>query len=339
MGKNTRFKSGFTIEQMAGQRLMLGFEGTTLNPDLKFLIREIKAGGIILFKTNIESPDQLARLCGDAQAYARETGLAPLFIAVDQEGGQVARLKPPFTQFEGNPHINSVTEAEAFARITARELAGVGINMNLAPVLDVVPEGVDSIMKDRVFKGDAHRVSELGTRVIKTLQDRRIMAVAKHFPGIGRTVKDSHFFLPVLDADLSLLKAIDIKPFEAARDANVAGIMLSHIFYPQLDDRWQASLSPYIAGELLRKDLGYEGLVLTDDLDMKAIGHDMKTCVRQILTSGIDLALICHKGPGIQEAWQEMVHLLASDKALFELGNLSLERILRYKQHYLGSLS
>lgn len=307
-----------------------------MNSDLKSIIREIKAGGIILFKPNIESPDQLARLCGDVQAYAMEMGQPRLFIAVDQEGGQVARLKPPFTQFPGNPHISSTTEAQTFARITARELADVGINMNLAPVMDMVPEGVDSIMNKRVFKGDASRVSELGTCVIKTLQEGNIMAVAKHFPGIGRTVKDSHFLMPVLDIDLATLKATDMKPFEAARDAKVAGIMLSHIFYPHLDDTWQASLSPYIAGELLRKDLGYEGLVLTDDLDMKAIGHDMKTCIRQILASGIDLALICHKGPGIQEAWQEMLHLLDSDTALLEKGKISLDRILRYKQLYLG---
>ncbi len=335
--KNTGFPSSGMIEHMAGQRLMLGFEGTTLNPDLKFLIRELKVGGIILFKLNIESPDQVARLCADAQACAKACGQPPLFIAVDQEGGKVARLTPPFTQFPGNPHISSQADAQAFARITAQELAGVGINMNLAPVLDLVPEGVESIMQDRAFPGDADRVSVLGTRVIKTLQEGKIMAVAKHFPGIGRTIKDSHYLLPVLDTDPSLLRATDMKPFEAARDVDVSGIMLSHIFYPRLDDTWQASLSPAIAGEILRKELGYEGLVLTDDLDMRAIGHDMKTCVGQILASGIDLALICHKGPNIQVAWEEMVRLLGSDTQLLELGTLSQERILRYKHRYLTS--
>ena len=334
-GSGSMEQSDFMIEQMAGQRLMLGFDGTTLNPELKFIIREIRAGGIILFKPNIESPGQLEKLCSDAQACAADAGQPPLFIAVDQEGGVVARLKHPFTEFAGNPHIHTKAEARHFAEITADELSEAGINMNMAPVMDIAPEGVDSIMKDRVFKGDAATVSELGTCVIKTMQDKKIMAVAKHFPGIGRTIKDSHFFLPKLNADLNTLRSTDMKPFEAARDADVTGIMLSHIFYPQLDDTWQASLSPYIAGDLLRGELGYEGLVLTDDLDMKAINHDMKTCVRQIMESRIDLVLICHKGPNIRIAWEEMMRLLASDSQLFALGKESNDRILGYKKRYL----
>ncbi|MCK5835962.1 MAG: glycoside hydrolase family 3 protein [Desulfobacula sp.] len=327
----------FTLEQMAGQRLMLGFEGTTLNQELKFMIREIKPGGIILFKSNIESPDQLARLCADVQSHAADCDLPPLFISIDQEGGVVARLKSPFTRFKGSPHINSRADAENFARITARELSGAGINMNLAPVMDVVPKGVDSIMKERAFPGDVQTVSDLGSIVIKTMQDHKIMAVAKHFPGIGRTIKDSHFFLPVLDVDIDTLEATDMKPFEAARDADVAGIMLSHISYPRLDSDWQASLSPFIVQELLRGILGYEGLVLTDDLDMKAIGHDMKTCASQILKSGIDIALICHKGPNINIALKEMVRLLGNDENLFAFGRDSMERILGCKKMYLNA--
>ncbi|MBU3952779.1 MAG: beta-N-acetylhexosaminidase [Proteobacteria bacterium] len=329
-------KSDFPIEQMVGQRLMLGFDGTHLNQDLKFIIREIKAGGIVLFRPNILSPDQLTRLCSDVQSYAADCGQPPLFIAVDQEGGVVARLKPPFTQFPGNPYIRTMADAEAFATVTAAELIIAGINMNMAPVLDVAPEGVDSIMKDRVFTGDAEIVSALGSAVIKTLQKGKVMAVAKHFPGIGRTTKDSHFFLPTLDTDLQTLKATDLRPFEAAMDANVAGIMLSHISYPQLDDTWQASLSPYIAGDLLRRQLGYQGLVLTDDLDMKAIKHDMKTCVRQVLASGIDLALICHKGPNIGIAWEEMGRLLDGNPLLFALARESMNRILQTKKRHLS---
>ncbi len=332
-----KFTRNFTLEQMAGQRLMLGFEGITLNHELKSMIREIKPGGIILFKYNIESPDQIARLCADAQSHAADCGLPPLFISIDQEGGTVDRLKHPFTRFNGNPYINSRSDAENFARITALELSGAGINMNLAPVMDVVPKGVDSIMKERAFSGDAQIVSDLGSIVIKTMQDQKIMAVAKHFPGIGRTIKDSHFFLPILDVDLDTLKATDMKPFEAAKDVDVAGIMLSHISYPGLDDTWQASLSPFIVQELLRRGLGYEGLILTDDLEMKAIGHDRKTGVDQILKSGIDIALICHKGPNIGIAWKEMVRLLGSNKSLFAMGNDSMDRILRFKKMYLSA--
>jgi beta-N-acetylhexosaminidase len=325
------------IRHLAGQRLMLGFEGTSLTPDLEEIIEKFQAGGIILFRYNITSPDQLARLCADARAFAQSCGQPPLFIAVDQEGGVVSRLPKPFTQFAGNPHIRSRTQAKEFARITAEELAGAGINMNLAPVLDVVPgTSSTSIMQDRAFAGDARTVAELGTAVITTLQKCGVMAVAKHFPGIGSTVLDSHHQLPVMDADISSLEASDLVPFEAAVKADVAGIMLSHIMYPRLDSQWQASLSVAIAKDLIRNVLGFQGLVLTDDLDMKAIGHDMATCMKQILLSDIDLALVCHQGPNIKKAFDSMAGLLASDTQLLARGKTSLERIYRYKEKYLA---
>ena len=324
-----------TYKEMAGQRLMLGFDGIELNDDLKHIIGDIKACGIILFKRNIKAPDQVASLCEACRDYAESCGIPPLFVSIDQEGGMVARLKEPFTVFKGNPFIESVSDARNFASITADELKQAGVNMNLAPVLDIVPEGVDSIMKDRVFKGDAKKVSTLGMEVIRTLQEKGIMAVAKHFPGIGRTIKDSHFHLPVLDIDLKTLKQSDLVPFMDAKNKDVSGIMLSHIFYPQLDSRWQASLSPFIATDLLRRQIGYDGLVMTDDLDMKAIEHDMKTCILQILKSGIDMALICHKGPDQDLAFYEITRLLNEDENLYAMGKRSVERILRYKRKYL----
>ena len=161
------------------------------------------------------------------------------------------------------------------------------------------------------------------------------MAVAKHFPGIGRTVLDSHFHLPELDISLETLKQSDLIPFKAAMESNVAGIMLSHIFYPELDQKWQASLSPAIARDLMRKQMGFDGLVMTDDLDMKAIGHDIKTCIKQILLSQIDMALICHAGPNIDTAADEICRLLAKESSLLEMGRESVERILRFKKKYI----
>ncbi len=325
-----------TVRHLAGQRLMLGFNGTDFNADLETIIHRYQAGGIILFRQNIVSPAQVTRLCADAQACAASCDLPPLFIAVDQEGGAVSRLPPPFTQFDGNPQIRTREEAGAFARITAGELKQVGINMNLAPVMDVVSDPTDSIMKTRAFPGDAEAVANLGTTVIHTLQSSGIMAVAKHFPGIGRTVLDSHHHLPELDVDLSDLQAVDLVPFEAAVRADAAGIMISHILCPRLDPRWQASLSKTIAHDLVRHTLGFNGLVLTDDLDMKAIDQDMDTCMDRVLASGIDLALICHQGPDIEKAVAALTRLLASDQKRQESNHLSLERMYRYKEKYLG---
>ena len=324
-----------SLKSMAGQRLMLGFDGIKLNDDLKYIINEVKACGIILFKRNIQTPEQVNALCKACQQYAKSCGLPPLFIAVDQEGGTVARLQEPFTIFKGNPFIESVEEARNFALITAKELKQVGINMNFAPVLDVVPDGVDSIMKKRAFKGDAKKVSILGMEVILTLQKQGVMAVAKHFPGIGRTVQDSHFHLPVLNNELSILEKSDILPFKDACNNNVSGMMLSHISYSKLDDKWQASLSPFIANDLLRSQMGYKGLVMTDDLDMKAIKHDIKTSICQILKSGIDIALICHKGPDIDIAFKEITQQIEKDKSLYNACEKSIQRILKYKKQYL----
>mgnify|MGYP001826301270 FL=1 len=220
----------FSDEQLAGQRLMAGFDGTTLNADLKFLINRLKAGGIILFSRNLDAPDQIKQLCDEIQHYARQCEQPPLFIAVDQEGGQVARLKEPFTQFPGNPYMKSEEDAIHFAQVTATELTRVGINMNMAPVMDVASGEINSIMAQRAFGGDPAWVTRLGVKVIEHLQSNNIIAVAKHFPGIGRTVLDSHMDLPMLDDDLSAFERMDLIPFEAGIQHGVSGVMLSHIF-------------------------------------------------------------------------------------------------------------
>ncbi|MCP4023649.1 MAG: beta-N-acetylhexosaminidase [Desulfobacteraceae bacterium] len=326
----------FTPETLAGQRLMFGFDGTMLNDDLKFLIKHLNACGIILFKRNIQTPSQVKDLCGSAQRYAALCGLPPLFIAVDQEGGTVARLKEGFTVFPGNPHIQTIEDAKNFSQITADELKSVGINMNFAPVLDVVPDKVDSIMKKRAFEGGPGTVAKLGSCVINHLQKNKIMAVAKHFPGIGRTVKDSHFHLPVLNIDYKTLKKTDLVPFMAAVKEDVTGIMLSHISYPSLDADFQASLSEKIVQSVLRRDLGYKGIIMTDDLDMEAIQTDINTCMFQMLWAGIDVALICHKGPAIEKAYNEICRLIQENESLMEMGKESMNRILNYKKEYLG---
>ena len=326
-----------STEQQAGQRLMVGFEGTGLNEDLKDLINRLKIGGIILFAGNLKSPDQIKELCRSIQDYAKICQQPPLFIAVDQEGGQVARLQEPFTIFAGNPHMKTEADAVHFAEITAAELNQVGINMNMAPVMDVSPEGSGSIMAERTFGDNPAWVSRLGVKVIEHLQLNNILAVAKHFPGIGRTTLDSHMDMPVLHDDLSIMEDFDLIPFEAGIQNRVSGVMLSHIVYTKLDPQWPASLSPQIANNLLRKQMGFDGLVLTDDLDMGAISkhYDIHTAVHQILAADIDLTLICHKGPSIEIAFEEMAREIADAPAIKASGIESVERIMRAKRKYI----
>ncbi len=327
----------FDNEFMAGQRLMVGFDGTGFNDDLKFLIGTLQVGGLILFARNLGAPEQIRQLCRDCQACAGRFGLPPLFIAIDQEGGQVARLKPPFTQFAGNPAMKDPEDAVHFARVTAMELKHLGVNMNMAPVLDVAPDGVESIMAGRVFGSDPGWVSDMGMTVIDHLQQRGIMAVAKHFPGIGRTVLDSHLALPDLDVDAKALTDVDLIPFQSAIQGNVAGIMLSHIRYTGIDPAWPASLSPAITADLLRRKMAYDGVVMTDDLDMGAIKpcHDIDTAVGQILMADVDIALICHKGPDIEAACEKIRRSLADDAHLRRMGLHSVERVLQLKRAYL----
>ncbi len=326
-----------TDHQMAGQRLMVGFEGSRFNPDLEFLIKELKVGGIILFAQNIETPAQLRRLCHDIQEFAKSVSQPPLFIAIDQEGGTVARLREPaFREFPAITELKTLSAAETFSREMAAQLSDLGINMNMAPVMDAAPENVDSIMKQRIFGSDPHHVAAMGRVLIDQHQNQRIMAVAKHFPGIGRTTLDSHLDLPEFDAAMENLAAFDLIPFQAAIDADAAGIMLSHIRYTAIDPRWPASLSPAIARDLLRNKMGYTGLVMTDDLDMGAIRnhYPLDTAIHQILESDIDLVLICHKGPDIEAAFHEILRRITDESRFKVKSNAAVSRIMACKKRF-----
>lgn len=320
---------------MAGQKLMVGFDGTAFSDDLEHLITGLKVGGVILFARNVANPDQLGRLCDMIQQCATAAGQPPLFIAVDQEGGEVARLKDPFTVFPGNDHIGTTAAAAGFGRTVAYELASVGINMDMAPVLDVAFDPDTSVMKRRSFGPDPRRVGELGCEVIRHLQAGGVMAVGKHFPGIGRTVLDSHEVRPELDLPLEALQD-DLTPFRMAVAAGVAGMMLSHILYPRLDPDHPASLSQAVV-DLLRTDLGFEGVVITDDLDMGAIrNHEaIDAAVHRIMTAGVDITLICHRSPDMEAARDIMRRVMETDAQALEHAVASSNRIMALKNAYL----
>ena len=327
-------------EQLAGQRLMVGFKGKVLDDDLRFVIREMHVGGLILFKRNVSDPSQVAELCQSAKAYAVESGNPPLMIAIDQEGGPVVRLGPPFTVFQGNRAIGAAKSEKAareFGTITARELKGVGITMNLAPVLDVAPQGLNSVMADRVFGEDPELVAYLGKAVIETLQNNGIPATAKHFPGIGLTTSDSHVDLSYLDVDSQLLDSTDLVPFRAAIGCGVEAVMLSHVVYRDLDGQWPASLSTVIARDLLRKDMNFEGITMTDDLDMGAIDKhfDVETTVRRISDAEIDIALICHDRLKMEKAYRALLKAVRESEDARKKATASVRRIVNMKRKYL----
>ncbi len=324
----------------AGQQLMVGFDGKVLDDQLRHYIQKLGVGGIILFRRNVDTPEQIADLCKDAQACARDAGQPPLLIAIDQEGGTVVRLPPPFTQFAGAPSIHRTREAHAFGSITATELIRVGINMNMAPVLDLSPADMNSVMAKRAFGADPHVVGRLGSAVIQAQQRHGLMAVAKHFPGIGHTTLDSHLDRPCLDRSQAQLHAADLMPFRQAIENDVAGIMLSHVVYRSFDARWPASLSPELADNLLRRQLGYNGLIVTDDLDMGAIDRHLtiEETMAQVLIARVDMALICHPGPKIERACQTICRCWREDRSIAASATQSVNRIMKLKRAYLAHL-
>ena len=328
-------------DRLVGQRLMVGFDGTQWNADLAFCIHKLMPGGLILFKINVDTPRQVRQLCADAQQCAADNGLPPLIIAVDQEGGPVARLRPPaFPHFKGATELNGPADADAFARLAADVLGPIGINMDMAPVLDLDCQAVESVMRSRAFGPDPQTVTPMGLAIIEGLQKRGIMAVGKHFPGIGRTTLDSHLERPDLETDRETLLKEECAPFQAAITKGVAAIMLAHLRYTALDPEWPASLSTKVVQDLLRDRMGFDGVVMTDDLDMGAIVRHYPDALllERIIRAGVDIALICHKGPRRDQALDHLKGALEKNPRSDE-HQKSVGRILALKQRFLNCVS
>ncbi|MGI9149042.1 MAG: glycoside hydrolase family 3 protein [Chloroflexota bacterium] len=285
-----------TLEQKVGQVFMLGFEGTTLTAPNRDLIQGLHLGGVTLFGRNIESGLQLSRLTLDLQSVADPV---PLYISIDQEGGLVVRVTTGSTIFPGNMAIGATGDlnlARLVAQAAASELRGMGVNMDLAPVVDVSTNPLNPVIGVRSFGSNAALVSDFGAQTIQALQSGGVSAVAKHFPGHGDTHLDSHRDVPVLLHSLERLRSIELVPFQAAIQADVDGIMTAHLYLPALEARrgLPATLSKAILSGLLRDELGYRGLILTDALDMQAIKMDRSPAEAAVLAfeAGADLLLI-----------------------------------------------
>lgn len=320
-----------------GQLFMIGFDGTTVSPELASFLKEYKPGGVILFSRNLESMAQTVELTQDLQ---RCSPHSPLLISIDQEGGRVSRLPKDFTIFppcEVLGRCRSSELAYAAAATTAKELRAVGINMNMSPVLDVNSNPANPVIGDRAFGTTPDVVSELGLATVGGLQDNRVVACGKHFPGHGDTTSDSHKELPIVSATRERLERIEFPPFRHAVMNGVATMMTAHVVYQALDENRPATLSQSIIGRLLREELHYDGVVLTDDLEMHAIidHYGIGDATIQAIQAGCDMPLICKDRDRI------VAGLNAVDKAVADgdisAGRLaqSLARIRRLKERFL----
>lgn len=327
-----------TIAELVGQLCMIGFEGTEVTPDLRAWMQEFRPGGIILFSRNLVDPAQIAHLTNDLQALA---GDIPLLIGIDQEGGRVSRLPSGFTIFPPAAtvsHSGSTKLAYQAAAVTAKELRAVGINMNMAPVLDIHTNPSNPIIGDRAFGTEPEQVSLMGAATLAGLHDHRVLACGKHFPGHGDTNTDSHVELPVVHATLERLESVELKPFQYAIAHGLQAMMTAHVHYPALDPTNPATLSSIILTDMLRLKMGFSGVILSDDLEMGAIvNHSAvgEAAVRS-LQAGVDMLLVC-KTRGLATDTIKAVcaavesHVL--DKRRLEI---SLARIASVKQQFVS---
>ena len=319
-----------------GQLFLFGFTGTSVTPDLASFLKEYKPGGVILFSRNLESVDQIVQLTNDLQ---QSSPHSPLLIAVDQEGGRVSRLPKRFTIFppcDVLGRCNSTELAYAAAATIAKELRVVGINMNMAPVLDVNSNPDNPVIGDRAFGSTPDLVSELGWATAAGLQDYQVVACGKHFPGHGDTNADSHKELPIVEVPRERLDLIELPPFRHAVAQGVASVMTAHVLYRALDEKLPATLSSMIITDLLRHNMRYDGMVLTDDLEMHAIidHYGIEDAAVRAVLAGCDVLLICKDRDREVAAFTAIEQAVASGIISIERLNLSVARIARIKERF-----
>src|SRR5580692_6092915 len=259
------------LRRQIGQLLIAGFDGQALPVELRSLSREFGLGGVILFARNIAEPEQVAELCDEASRLMPDL---PLWVSVDQEGGRVARLKRPFTEWPPMATLGRSGDdalVERFAGALAAELRAVGVNLDYAPVLDVRTNPANQVIGDRALADRAEVVARLGRVIVRALQTAGVAACGKHFPGHGDTVADSHDELPLVEHAPDRLEAVELEPFRAAIAEGVATIMTAHVLVQSVDDARPASLSRTLVTDWLKVKLHFGGVVLCDDLGMKAV--------------------------------------------------------------------
>jgi beta-N-acetylhexosaminidase len=323
----------------AGQLAIAGFAGHSIPADLKALAREFDLGGVIFFARNVESPEQVADLSRQAQEMASDV---PLWVSVDQEGGRVARLKAPFTEWPPMMTLGRSADeslARRFAGALAAELTAVGISLDYTPVLDIHTNPKNPVIGDRALAESADDVARLGRAVIEVLQENGIAACGKHFPGHGDTSTDSHFELPLIEHPPDRLENVELVPFRAAIDARVASIMTAHILIPALDEERPATLSPRVVEDLLKDKLGYDGLVLSDDLEMKAISgrYGMAEATVAAIAAGCDAVLMCGEDQDRQaRAIEAVIRAVEAEELPLKRVEDALSRHRRVKERFLS---
>ncbi len=284
--------------RLAGELLVTGFDGPALSPRTEAALRAGERAGVILFRRNVPDVAALATISAAVQATVAGHGVEPLLVAIDEEGGRVSRLPAPEVKL---PPMRRVGEAGdvALARraglAVGARLAALGVNLDFAPILDVDSNPANPVIGDRAFSSDPARAAELALAFAAGLRDGGVLPCGKHFPGHGDTDKDSHFDLPSIAHDRARLDAVELVPFREACRAELESIMSAHVVLRAIDPEVPATLSSRVMTDLLRDELGYRGVLVSDDLEMRAVAASFpveESAVRAV-RAGCDLLLVC----------------------------------------------
>lgn len=316
-----------------------GFDGDTLPDHIRTLLRR-GLGGVILFKRNLRDLEQICALTGEIH---RQT-VAPLLVGVDQEGGRVVRLPPPFLTPPPAAVLGAIDDPDltrTVARAMGQELRAAGFNWNLAPVLDVHTNPRNPVIGDRAFSHDPDRVARMGLAVVRGLDEVGILATAKHFPGHGETAADSHLTLPESPQTAARWRLVEFAPFRAAIRAGIPSILVAHMACPALDPETASSLSRIVTTDILRTELAFDGVVVSDDLEMGAIAatFDIGEAAVRFLEAGGDLVLICRNADRQREALDAVETALRSGRLPASRLRASLDRLARFTSRLASQLS
>ena len=338
------YTEGMTLEEQIGQVLMVGFWGDTPSQEVIDLISRYHVGNVLLFSRNVREAGQILELTASLQAIAKEAGQRyPLFIAIDQENGIVQRLGEAATIFPGNMALGAIGSNEIAFKValaTGRELQALGINMNLAPVVDVNNNAANPVIGVRSFGEDAQQVARLGAAMVRGYAAAGILSCLKHFPGHGDTAVDSHLALPLIPYDLERLEALELVPFRGGIEAGAECVMIAHVSFPALtsQDMLPATLSPAIVQGLLREKLGFSGVILSDCMEMRAISDTFGTerAAVTALQAGIDLVLVSHTYTRQRGSIEAILAAVETHELSPQAIQQAAERVLRLKARYLS---
>lgn len=338
------YSDGMTLDEQIGQLVAVGFPGTTPSTEVIELVQRYHVGNIILFARNVENASQVQELTNGLQELARAAGQRyPLIISVDQENGMVQRLGNHVTLFPGNMALGAIAStkiAYEVARATGEELKALGINMNLAPVVDVNNNPGNPVIGTRSFGENPQSVALLADAVVRGYHEAGIITNLKHFPGHGDTSVDSHFALPVIPHDMRRLEEVELVPFKSGIVAGADSVMIAHLYLPKL--MWEAmvpsSVSAEVMTDLLRIKMGFDGLIVTDCLEMKAVANTIGTEQAAVMAicAGADQVLISHRYNRQVGAIEAIRRALSDGRLTPEGVRESAERVLRLKARMLS---